>query len=239
MNPLHATTNQSAMQQAQNIFNAGWNSIKKPNDIHFPKKILWLNGPPGSGKGTQTQLIKETLNIKPDPIIISDLLKTPEAQKIKDSGLLVNDEEVTKLLLNKLTETTFQNGAIVDGYPRTLPQAQCIKLLFKKLNEIGQPSDFQVLIMDVNESVSIERQLHRGQQAVQGKDIGELRKTDTDFAGAQKRYNVFKEQSYKALMSLKNDFKHHHISANATIAEVQKIIKTKLSDKPSDLTLRA
>ena len=61
------------------------------------------------------------------PIIVSELLKSPEARKKIDAGLLAGDREVTKLVLRTLLSPEYESGAIVDGYPRTKTQVECLK----------------------------------------------------------------------------------------------------------------
>ena len=70
------------------------------------------------------------------PIIVSELLNSPEARKKIDAGMLAGDREVTKLVLRSLLEPNYQSGAIVDGYPRTKTQVECLKLFHRRLTEL-------------------------------------------------------------------------------------------------------
>ena len=94
--------NNSIIQEANQLFQNVWNALKEKHgdEIQFPTHIVWLGGAPGSGKGTQTKFILKKLKISTAPVIMSDLLNSPEAKKIKDAGGLVGDREVAGILLN-------------------------------------------------------------------------------------------------------------------------------------------
>ena len=81
--------------------------------------ILIILGAPGAGKGTQTKFLMNARGLTCRPIVISELLVTPEAQKIKEQGGMVGDTEVVGILLRKLLEQDFRDGAVLDGFPRT------------------------------------------------------------------------------------------------------------------------
>ena len=113
------------VKDAQLIFHSIWHELEQEvgvENLHFPAEIFWLNGSPGAGKGTQTAFIMEFRDLTEKPIIVSELLNSPEARKKIDAGLLAGDREVTKLVLRSLLEPNYQSGAIVDGYPRTKTQ---------------------------------------------------------------------------------------------------------------------
>ncbi len=226
------------------LFNAVWSSLEASvgrDTLVFPKCIFWLNGAPGAGKGTNTALIMERRGFVAGPVVVSDLLQTPEVRKIMDAGLLVGDKEVMELLFKKLTEPAFRPGVIVDGFPRTQIQCDCLKLLFNKLNALNAAApatfpkpDFHVLVLDVSEAVAVERQLKRGREALAanaeidaGRATGakqEIRKTDTDPAAAAKRYRVFAESTVAPLQSLRDAFAYHHIDAGGSLETVRAAI---------------
>ncbi|SFC73187.1 adenylate kinase [Collimonas sp. OK412] len=117
---------------------------------------LILLGPPGAGKGTQANFIKERFNIP--HISTGDMLraavkdKTPlgtEVKKIMDAGGLVSDEIIIRLVKDRLKQADCANGYLFDGFPRTLPQAEMMK-------EAGIAIDF-VLEIDVPDEVILER----------------------------------------------------------------------------------
>lgn len=227
--------------EAVTLFNAVWTSLEASAGraaLTFPKCVFWLNGAPGAGKGTNTAFIMEKKGFGAGPVVVSDLLQTPEVRKIMDAGLLVGDKEVMELLFRKLTEAQYRPGVIVDGFPRTQVQCDCLKLLFNKLNELHSSDastfvkpDFHILVLDVSEEVAVERQLKRGREAVAYNaevDAGtkpgpkqDIRKTDTDPAAAGKRYRVFAESTVAPLQSLKGVFAYHHIDAGGALDAVR------------------
>ena len=93
-----------------------------------------LLGPPGAGKGTQANFIKEHYSIP--QISTGDMLRaavkagTPlgiEAKKVMDAGQLVSDGLIINLVKERLTENDCANGYLFDGFPRTIPQADALK----------------------------------------------------------------------------------------------------------------
>ena len=72
------------VKDAQLIFHSIWHELEQEvgvENLHFPAEIFWLNGAPGAGKGTQTAFIMEFRDLTEKPIIVSELLKSPEARK--------------------------------------------------------------------------------------------------------------------------------------------------------------
>ena len=72
------------VKDAQLIFQAVWHELEEDvgvENLRFPAEIFWLNGSPGAGKGTQTAFIMEFRDLTEKPIIVSELLKSPEALK--------------------------------------------------------------------------------------------------------------------------------------------------------------
>ncbi len=197
----------------------------------FPAEIFWLNGAPGAGKGTQTRFIMQCRGLSAEPVVISDLLQSPEAKKLKDMGLMVGDEEVIGLMLRALVKLGGA-GVIVDGFPRTGVQAECLKVLFARLKELhgrdaAKPDPvFQVVVLMVDEATSVERQLSRGAKARAAGE--ELRKTDTDPEAARARYTTFIELTHEPLKALEGVFPYHVIDAQLGIEEVQANIRRAL-----------
>src|SRR3990170_1902183 len=110
------------VKDAQLIFKMVWESLEEEfghENLRFPKEIILLGGAPGSGKGTHTRFIMAARGFTCPPIVISDLLTTPVAEKIKEQGGMVGDKEVVGILLRKLLEENFRDGAVLDGFPRT------------------------------------------------------------------------------------------------------------------------
>jgi adenylate kinase len=103
--------------------------------------ILMLLGPPGAGKGTQSQLISNKLGIP--QLSTGDMLRaavksgTPvglKAKQIMAEGGLVNDEIVIGIIADRISEPDCVRGFILDGFPRNLPQAAALDALLKAKN---------------------------------------------------------------------------------------------------------
>ena len=168
------------VKDGQIIFDSVWSSLERElgrEKLAFPREIFWLNGAPGAGKGTNTAFILQYRDYGADPIVVSDLLSSPEAKKRIDAGMLVGDREVVEILFRKLLEPQYISGAIVDGFPRSMVQVECLKHLFTKLNDLRTEfrgsvegirfpkPHFHILVLFVDENESVRRQLKRGQEA--------------------------------------------------------------------------
>jgi len=236
------------VKDGQIIFDSVWASLEREigrEKLAFPRAIFWLNGAPGAGKGTNTAFILQYRDYDAEPIVVSDLLSSPEAQKRIDAGMLVGDREVVEILFRKLLSPEYVSGAIVDGFPRSMVQVECLKHLFTKLNDLRTEfrgaagvrfpkPHFHILVLFVDENESVRRQLKRGQEALaqnekaarEGGPLAEVRKTDLTAEAARNRYRVFKERTYEPLQSLRDIFHYHFINAQGSLAEVQaRIIK--------------
>jgi adenylate kinase len=236
------------IKDAQIIFGAVWQALERDvglERLRFPKEIILLGGAPGAGKGTNTLFIAKTRGLTCGPIVISALLDSPEARRIKDAGSMVGDREVIDLLFHRLLEPQYRDGVILDGFPRTKVQVECLKLLVDKMHSLRrdfyqtpmgihfrQPT-IHIMVLFVDEATSVARQLRRGVEVrahnkeVRRTGIGELeeeRGTDFDKALAQRRYRVFKEQTWDALQELKEIFHYHFVNAQGSFAEVEKNI---------------
>lgn len=245
------------IKDAQLIFNHVWKQLEDSygrEKLRFPKELILLGGAPGAGKGTNTDFIRELRGITAEPIVVSALLDTPEAREIKARGGMVGDREVVGILFRKLLDAEQQNGAILDGFPRTKVQVECLKMLFDQMVHLRrefmdtpeaahfkQPI-FHIMVLFVDEAESIARQLKRGHEVlahnaeVRSSGLGELweeRATDFDEALARNRYKVFKEKTYDALVSLKEIFHYHFINAQAPLELVQQNIIKELEYQSS------
>ena len=245
------------IKDAQLIFNQVWKQLEDDygrENLRFPKELILLGGAPGAGKGTNTNFIRKLRGITAEPIVVSALLDSPEAQKLKSQGGMVGDREVVGILIRKLLEPEQQNGAILDGFPRTKVQVECLKLLFDEMMRLRRDFSatpdafhfkqpiFHIMVLFVDEAESIARQLKRGQEVlahneeVRRSGLGELweeRATDFDPTLARNRYKVFKEKTYDALVSLKEIFHYHFINAQASLDLVQENIVRELEYQSS------
>ena len=245
------------VKDARLIFAPVWEALEEEvgrENLRFPKEIILLGGAPGSGKGTHTQFINDARGLTCPPIVISDLLTTPEMEQLKALGMMVGDKEVVTLLLRKLLEPMYRDGVVLDGFPRTPVQVECLKLLVDKIGELydqfaktplaihfRRPT-IHAMVLFVGESTSIARQLGRGREIAESNrkaaetGIGvpvELRPTDVSEELARRRYQVFKEQTWSALTSLRQLYHYHFVNAEGSIGEVQANILKELKYQSS------
>ena len=129
-------------------------------------RLIFL-GPPGSGKGTQAQILAEHLNIP--HISTGEILRQAmkeqshlgiKAQNYVNSGELVPDQLVQELVQERLSQPDAKNGWILDGFPRKVTQAT---FLLKLLEEIHQSGE-RVVNLDAPDEVVIARLLARGRK---------------------------------------------------------------------------
>lgn len=135
-----------------------------------------LFGPPGSGKGTQSEKLIATYGLK--HLSTGDLLRseiaaqTPlglEAKSFMDKGQLVPDEVVIGMISSALDQNPQAKGFLFDGFPRTEAQSIALdKLLKLKQTEIGV-----VLALDVSEEELVKRLLNRGKTSGRSDDTNE------------------------------------------------------------------
>lgn len=122
-------------------------------------KIILL-GPPGAGKGTQARVLAKRLNLA--HISTGDLLRQnvssgtelgKEAQGYMNKGALVPDELVTKMLSARFDQPDVKKGFILDGFPRTIKQAESLDSMLKSKN-----SDIDMAVyLDTSINVIIQR----------------------------------------------------------------------------------
>lgn len=121
---------------------------------------IMLIGPPGGGKGTQAKFIEESLSIP--QISTGDMLRenvkngTPlgkEAKEFMNKGELVPDNVILNMMKKRLLEDDCANGYILDGFPRTIPQAEGLTSL---LSDIDQELDL-VVLLDLKDDIIVQR----------------------------------------------------------------------------------
>ena len=119
-----------------------------------------LVGPPGAGKGTQAEKIVAKYNVA--HISTGDILRAnvkagtelgKKAKSFMDAGALVPDDVIVGMMRGRLAEDDCKNGFILDGFPRTVPQAEALDSL---LAEMGIKLD-GVILLDVDDDTVVER----------------------------------------------------------------------------------
>lgn len=137
---------------------------------------LILFGPPGSGKGTQSEKLIEKYGLK--HLSTGDLLRSEiaqqtalglEAKKIMDKGHLVPDEVVIGMISSALDSNPQAKGFLFDGFPRTAAQAEALD----KLLELKGSAIHVMLALDVSEDELIKRLLNRGKTSGRSDDTNE------------------------------------------------------------------
>lgn len=150
---------------------------------------LVLLGAPGSGKGTQAEVLKAELGVP--HISTGDLLRAAvkvgsplglKAKAVMEAGQLVSDDIVLAMLEERLAKPDAAAGFILDGYPRNVAQCEALEAL---LQRIGQPLEI-ALKLDVPSELIVER--IAGRAAAQG------RKDDTPET-VRERLRVYAEQT--------------------------------------------
>jgi adenylate kinase len=134
---------------------------------------LVLFGPPGAGKGTQSQKLIEKYNLV--HLSTGDILRSEiangtelglEAKKLMDQGILVPDEVVIGMISNKLDANKDAKGFIFDGFPRTVAQAEALDNLLKsKATSISG-----MVALEVNDQELEARLLNRGKDSGRADD---------------------------------------------------------------------
>ena len=220
-------------KEAYEIFESFWGDFqKRRGEKRFiaPKRVVWLNGAPGSGKGTNTPHVANELAISGRAIVTSDLLDGERFKAMKEEGKLIDDGDVINAVFSELLNGSHVAGAIVDGFPRTAQQAECVKLLHDKILAQNQRSEFTLLLFDVSEQVSVERQLGRGKEAARHNDevrksgkgkLLPLRKTDSDRRAASQRYQTYVEQTKQAERIMEKSFPCYRIDAGGPLPTVK------------------
>ena len=126
----------------------------RPQEVKM--KIIML-GAPGAGKGTQAKMIAEKYGLP--HISTGDIFRAnikngtelgKEAKEYMDKGLLVPDELTVRLLLDRVAQDDCKNGYVLDGFPRTIPQAE---VLDEKLSELGERVDYAINVDVPDENI--------------------------------------------------------------------------------------
>jgi adenylate kinase len=182
---------------------------------------LILFGPPGSGKGTQSVKIAERFNfahISTGDIFRNEIKnKTPlglKVQRIIEKGELVSDELLIEILSQAMEKYENVDGFVLDGFPRTLKQAEDFDHL---LSAKGQDVSL-VLALDVNEEEIVKRLLKRAEL--------EGRKDDTEEV-IRKRMNVYYTQTKPLIEYYKKRGKYESVYGIGSIDDIsEKLFKS-------------
>ncbi len=194
-----------------------------------------LFGPPGAGKGTQSEFLIKKYNLF--YISTGDLLRLEianktklglEAQSIIASGGLVSDEIIVQIIEKTITDNPDSNGFLFDGFPRTYIQAYILEGLMLKLN-----TSLNCLIsLNVDEEVSVSRLLNRG--------ITSGRSDDNETV-IRKRLKEYNDKTLPVLQFYKDKGVFHELNGFNTIKnvnlEITDIINVELNKKLLNIVL--
>ena len=187
---------------------------------------LILFGPPGSGKGTQSEKIVERyglIHLSTGNLLREEIAnKTPlgtEAKNFMDKGQLVPDEVVIGMIDNCLDHHKDARGFLFDGFPRTVAQAQALD----RLLELKNTGISAVLALEVSEEELVKRLLNRG------KTSG--RSDDTDESVIRKRFAVYSNETEPVAGHYKKDKKFQAIKGEGSVDDIFASISTAIDKK--------
>ena len=168
-------------------------------------------GPPGAGKGTQAKILSDQYNLV--HLSTGDILRNEidnqttiglDAKNYMDQGLLVPDEVLLSMMENTLTNLK-GSGIILDGFPRTIPQAEGLDAIFKKLDLTID----MVINISVDKEILINRLIKRAEDSGRSDDTKEV---------IVNRQNVYLELTAPLLEFYKNEV--INVDGDGTIEEV-------------------
>lgn len=209
------------------------------------KKELIFLGPPACGKGTQTNKLAEYLNfphVDTGSLLRNEIKNNTEAgieaKKFIDKGQLVPVDLVARIIKNRLAQEDCKDGYILDGYPRSVDQADKLDIINKEINSDNNDVDFRAIYFDIDTKVLVERIVNRRSCPVCGeiynlefkppkkegvcdKDGAALvqRKDDTREV-AESRFETYFHETAPLIDYYKNKGVLKTIDANGTIDEV-------------------
>jgi adenylate kinase len=176
---------------------------------------LILFGPPGSGKGTQSEKLVEKyglIHLSTGNLLREEIAnKTPlglEAKNFMDKGQLVPDEVVIGMIDSSLEHHKDAKGFLFDGFPRTVAQAEALD----KLLELKKTSINAVLALEVSENELVSRLINRG------KTSG--RSDDTNEDVIRKRFHVYTNETSPVAEHYKHDRKFFPIKGEGTVDDI-------------------
>jgi len=131
------------------------------------KKELIFLGPPACGKGTQTAKLAQYFgfpHIDTGSLLRAEIKSGSEngivAKSFIDKGLLVPVELVASIIKNRLSQDDCKNGYILDGYPRSVEQADLLKEINSEIDK-DEKADFRAIYFDIDQNVLISRIVNR------------------------------------------------------------------------------
>jgi adenylate kinase len=208
------------------------------------KQELIFLGPPACGKGTQTNKLSEYLgfpHVDTGSLLRAEISKETEEGKIAksfiDKGQLVPIDLVAKIIAKRLAGEDCKNGYVLDGYPRSLEQAEKLDLINKEIDKDEEVS-FKAIYFDIDTQILLERIIYRQSCPVCGEIYNkkfkpskvenicdkchvELKtRADDNEEVAKARFETYFEQTAPLVKFYEEKGVLHKIDANGTIDEV-------------------
>ncbi len=194
---------------------------------------LILFGPPGAGKGTQSDLIMSRYNLTyiSTGEVLRNELKTgtplgQQAKKIIESGGLVDDEIIVQIIGNAIQSDNKSDGFLFDGFPRTYVQAYILDGLFTGL----QTSLSKIIIIEISDEECTKRLLQRAK---------EQDRTDDNEAVIRRRLQEYHEKTLPLLEFYRDTDKLARVNGLGTTQEVfkriNKVITEEINSKPVNI----
>lgn len=179
-------------------------------------KYYVLFGPPGAGKGTQATAMVEKYNlhhISTGALLRKEISAGTQlgqlAKSLIEKGNLVPDEVVEGMIENEFRNTTGVDGFLLDGFPRTLPQAEALDQILAKTSE-EVTGTVSIMIPD---SLIMER--------IKGRALKEGRADDASEDIINNRIKTYHDQTEPLISYYTNVGKYHEIDGVGTIEEVR------------------
>lgn len=198
---------------------------------------LLLYGAPGSGKGTQANMLRSHFGIP--HIATGDMLRAEiqagtalgrEAQPILAAGQYVSDDIMIAMIRNRLRQPDCENGFIMDGFPRTVPQAKALDSLMR---ELGKPLD-RVIYLKVDTDELLRRLSGRlvcprcqrtyppATESCEADGGGLVQREDDKAEAVKPRIDIYLEKTVPVLDHYREEGLVSEIDGRGTIEEISR-----------------
>ena len=220
------------------------------------KKVFIFLGPPGCGKGTQTTRLSQKLDIP--HVDTGSLLRkniqdnTPfgiEAKKYIDKGQLVPIEVVQNVIKDRIKRDDCKDGFILDGFPRSVEQADALKDILKEVTSFNLQDDALAIYFDIENEVLVQRLINRRSCPKCGMiynlissppkimnycdicDTQLVQRKDDNEETARLRFETYENETKPLLEYFENEGILKEINADAPITDVWESIKEIIFDE--------
>ena len=220
------------------------------------KKVFIFLGPPGCGKGTQTTRLSQKLDIP--HVDTGSLLRkniqdnTPfgiEAKKYIDKGQLVPIEVVQNVIKDRIKKDDCKDGFILDGFPRSVEQADALKDILKEVTSFNLQDDALAIYFDIENEVLVQRLVNRRSCPKCGMiynsissppkimnycdicDTQLVQRKDDNEETARLRFETYENETKPLLEYFENEGILKEINADAPITDVWESIKEIIFDE--------